>query len=87
MKVLKIYEPKKLIDGSVIGRLGKFVAIPDKLYKDKRIEVRFDGQIMLIKDWNKEAQTFRRFRDKWGGKDYTLAYFEWKSNRGETEVL
>lgn len=76
MKSIKVYRPKFLIKGEVINREGMFVAIPDKGFKDFRVRVIFDGYEMLIKNWHK-AVTFRRFHDKFGGRDYTLGYFEW----------
>ena len=75
-KAIKIYRPKFLIKGAVIQMEGMYVAIPDKGYKNFRITVLFDNRKMEIKNWHK-ADTFRRFHDKLGGKDYTLAYFKW----------
>lgn len=72
----KRYKPHKLIDGKVIGQDGRFVAVPDKNLKDSHIIVEFEGQTMTIKNWHK-AWTFRRFHDRFGGKDYTLGYFKW----------
>ena len=75
--MVKTYRPKRLVDGSVIGYTGRFVAIPDKGYKSSQVKVIFEGKEMLIKNWHK-AKSFRRFHDKFGGKDYTLAYHEFK---------
>jgi hypothetical protein len=77
MKNKKIYKPKFLIDGSKIAKEGKFIAIPDKGFKDFKILVVFDKKQMAVDNWHK-AETFRRFHDRFGGEDYTLGYFEWK---------
>lgn len=77
-RVIKKYQIKKLIKGEVINFPNIWVvAIPDKKLKDHKIQVCFGKQMMLIKNWHK-ALAFRRFHDMYGGKDYTLAYHEWK---------
>ena len=76
-KKTKEYEPKALIDGKVIGKIGYFVAIPEKGYKKNHIIVRFKDETMFIKRWL-DAVAFRRFPDKWGRGTYTLGYFKWK---------
>ena len=72
------YQPKKLVPGSVIQKEGSYVAIPDT-HKDKAIEVVYNGQTMLIKDWMR-GEAYRRFPDKYGRGMYTLAYFKWEPN-------
>jgi len=81
-KRLKTYIAKTLFDGSVIGKEGKYIAIPNKL-KDFKILVKFNNQQMTIEKWL-NADGFRRFPDKFGRKDssgntlqYTLGYFKW----------
>ena len=79
---LKLYEVKTLFDGHVIGKIGKYVAVPDK-FKKFRIIVRFGKEEMLIEKWL-NADGFRKFPDKFGRKNqagdtlqYTLGYFKW----------
>lgn len=74
-KKIKVYKPKALINGKVLGKAGDFVAIPDKGYKDCEIHVVYKGVTMIVKDWM-QAQEYRRFKDKWGRGTYTLAYFK-----------
>lgn len=83
----KIYKPKKLINGIAIGKIGLFVAIPDKKYKDENIIVYYKDMKMTVKNWHK-AEAFRRFHDRFGGPDYTLAYHLWiPDNQMEKEDL
>lgn len=80
---MKTYRAKTLFDGSVIGKIGKFVAIPGTDYPSKnnftglkKFQVEYQGQLMLIENWH-QAQGYRKFDDQWGRGHYTLAYFEW----------
>ena len=85
---VKIYRPKALIDGSLIDKepFTKWVAVPDK-YADRPICVIYGDMQMDIKDWRKEAQFFKRFRDKFWevGSNrrqfYTLGYIKWRPDR------
>lgn len=77
MKTPKHYIAKTLFPGSVIGKEGNYVAIPEKGFKGSPILVKYDGKEMLIKDWLR-ADSYRRFPDKWGRGTYTLGYFKWK---------
>ncbi len=74
--VTKIYSPKKLIPGAVIGKEGMFVAIPDKM-KDCIIKVEYQGGTMIIENWLR-AEAYRKFPDQWGRGMYTLGYFKWE---------
>jgi len=78
----KTYSARTLFDGSVIGKQGKYVAIPDK-FKGFRIEVLLNDEKMIIEKWL-NADGYRKFPDKFGRKDalgntvqYTLGYFKW----------
>ena len=81
---MKTYRPKALVDGSRIGEQAgtSWVAVPDKL-AGTQIEVIYANTRMVIKDWRKEAQQFKRFRDKFWTADsgrpqhYTLGYFKY----------
>jgi acyl CoA:acetate/3-ketoacid CoA transferase alpha subunit len=73
---MKHYKARTLFIGSVIGKTGMYVAIPEKGFKGSKIEVEFKGQKMIIENWLK-ADAYRRFPDKWGRGTYTLGYFEW----------
>ena len=82
MKKTKYYQAKSLFDGKVIGKEGKYVAVPNK-FKDYRIIVNYDNKEMTIEKWL-NADGFRKFPDKFGRKDeqgntiqYTLGYFKW----------
>ncbi len=87
---MKIYKPKKLIDGAEIDQQAgtSWVAVPDKL-AGQHIKVLYAGAEMLIKDWRKEAQMFKRFRDKyytaWNGRRqyYTLGYFKFVPDKAK----
>lgn len=75
---MKLYEPKRLIDGGEIGQQAgtSWVAIPDK-YDGEAIGVMYDGIRMTVNDWRKEAKLFRKFKDKFGREQtYTLGYFK-----------
>jgi hypothetical protein len=80
---MKVYRIKKIIDGSVIGLQGKFVAVPDIDY-DRNIHydnglpfaVRYEDKQKTIKSF-KEAKTFRVFDDRLKRGKYRLGYFEW----------
>lgn len=75
-KITKIYRPKSLIDGKVIGKSGQYVAIPEKGYKGNTIKVIYKGVEMIIENWLK-GESFRRFPDKFGrGMTYTIGYFK-----------
>lgn len=78
----KVYRPKTLFDGKVIGKTGYYVAVPEKGYKGKTIKVIYKGVEMIIKNWLK-AESFRRFPDKWGRGTYTLGYFLFKPEGGD----
>ncbi len=82
MKVTKHYRAKTLFEGSVIGKIGKYVAVPEKGLKGFQILVEFGGRKMLIKNWLK-ADGYRRFPDKWGRGTYTLGYFKFVPEGGE----
>lgn len=71
----KIYKPKKLVPGSVIGKEGLYVAIPNKGFKGCKIRVLFEDKELIIKNWNK-AEAFRKFPDQFGSGFYTLGYFK-----------
>jgi hypothetical protein len=82
MKQTKIYTARTLFDGKVIGKVGQYVAIPNKL-KAYRIKVLYDGKEMMVEKWL-NADGYRKFPDKFGRKDengntlqYTLGYFKW----------
>lgn len=81
MKINKIseFKARTLFDGGIIGKLGKFVAVPEKGFKGNRIRVIFNGESMMIENWLR-AIAYRRFPDKWGRGMYTLGYFQWKPN-------
>ena len=70
-----------LFSGSVIGKTGFYVAIPEKGFKGSKIMVEHDGEYMQIENWLK-ADAFRRFPDKWGRGTYTLGYFKWNPDLG-----
>lgn len=76
-KKVKEYKVKTLFNGKVIAKIGKFIAVPEKGYKQYHIIARFGDKTMFIKRWL-DAVAFRRFPDKWGRGTYTLGYFEWK---------
>ena len=87
-KQVRVYRPKRLIDGAVVGKQGMYVAVPDRNYKDAIISVRMltmspdksDTYVleeMIIKDWHK-AEAFRRFHDVNNGTPYLLGYFPWR---------
>ena len=77
------YRPKALIDGPAIDQEPgtSWVAVPDK-FAGRIIRVDYHGTVMTIKDWRKEAQAFKRFRDKFWTvnsnrpQHYTLGYFK-----------
>ena len=77
MKAVKHYRAKTLFDGSVIDKIGKYVAVPEKGFKGFQILVEFKKEKMLIKNWLK-AEGFKRFPDRWGRGIYTLWYFRWE---------
>jgi len=74
---MKFYRARTLFDGSVIGKSGKYVAVPEKGLKGHKITVEYGGNHMIIDDWLK-ADAFRRFPDKWGRGTYSLGYFKWQ---------
>jgi len=73
--MIKKYKAKTLFNGSTIGKVGLYVAIPEKGFKNCKIEVEYQGRIMTVEYWLK-AEAFRRFPDKWGRGTYTLGYFK-----------
>lgn len=84
---MKLYRPKTLFSGAVIGKNinQKYVAVPNK-YDGSRIEVEYLAQKMVINNW-RSAEAFRKFEDKFGRKEgYTLGYFKWKPE-GEPEQV
>lgn len=88
MRKYKTYKPKRLIDGAEINQQAgtSWVAVPDKM-ADSVITVMYGGAEMTIKDWRKETQMFKRFRDKFwtAGSSrpqyYTLGYFKFTPDK------
>lgn len=73
---IKHYRARTLFNGAVIGKEGKYIAVPEKGYKNCKIDVEWGSKHMIIDNWLK-ADAFRRFPDKWGRGTYTLGYFRW----------
>lgn len=78
-KPIKHYRAKSIFPGTVIGKEGDYIAVPEKGYKNCIIEVEFKGVKMIIENWLR-ADSYRRFPDKWGRGTYTLGYFKWSPN-------
>ena len=86
---MKTYNAKTLFSGVVVGKEDKkFVGIPggqnyeskSDFSSEKNFKVTYNGEVMFIKNWHK-AEAFRKFDDRDGRGQYTLAYFEWKPYR------
>lgn len=86
-----IYDIKKLIPASDLDPKlsGFYAAVPDKGYKDHAFKIRHVIELKtengdfkykmverIVKDWQKDAELFRRFDDQWGRGAYTLGYFK-----------
>jgi len=82
MKLPKFYKVKTLFSGSVINKVGTYIAVPEKGYKGNPIIAEYEGNKMIIKNWLK-ADAFRRFPDKWGRGTYALGYFKWVPDEEE----
>jgi len=86
------YKPKKLIPGKLLtNHKGVnsdqfYIGVPDKNHLQVGINVFYDGEEMVIEDWN-ACEFTETFKDKFNrGQTYRLGYFLWRPQKSTKQL-